>query len=239
MAIAIAILGAAGRMGQSLVATAQRDSNLQIAALIEHPSHPQIGSSQNGVPISGDFENAIRNSKVCVDFSSPMSTVENLKHLVAQKIPTVIGTTGLSEDQMQIIRDSSKHIPIVFASNFSTGVNLLWKVLSEVGASIPTDYDIEIVEAHHRFKKDAPSGTALSTAKVIQSVRAGEVPMHAVRAGGIVGEHKVICASLGDVLEFKHTAISRDTFSEGALRASKWIIGKKPGLYSMQDVLFS
>jgi 4-hydroxy-tetrahydrodipicolinate reductase len=140
---------------------------------------------------------------------------------------------------MKIIKDASTQIPIVFASNFSTGVNLLWKVLADIGSAIPADYDIEIVEAHHRFKKDAPSGTALSTAKVIQNVRAGEVPMHAVRAGGIVGEHKVICASLGDVLEFKHTAISRDTFSEGAFRACKWIIGKTPGLYSMQDVLFS
>lgn len=235
----ITIMGASGRMGQSLIATALRDTDVRITGLVEHTTNRVVGASIGGVLVSSNVDDSTSKNSVCIDFTSPQCTSENIVKLAAKGIPTVIGTTGLSDSYLHIINEASKLIPIVFSSNFSTGVNLLWKVLASIGEFIPSSYDIELVESHHRFKKDSPSGTALSTAKVIESVRPGKIPIHAIRAGGIVGEHSVVCASLGDVLEFKHSAISRDTFSEGAILAAKWLKNQRPGLYSMQDVLFS
>jgi len=169
----------------------------------------------------------------------------------------VIGTTGFKENELKEIDNAAKKIPIVLSSNYSVGVNVMWKLAKEATKILKQDYDIDIIEAHHRMKKDAPSGTAMTAAKIIIDEKNGDlnrdiifgrqgrdnerprsqVGMLSVRAGGIVGEHTIIFAGMGDKLEISHTAFSRETFAEGALKAVRFIAGKKPGLYSMSDVL--
>ena len=192
-----------------------------------------------------------------IDFSLPAGTMRRLDTCVEREIPMVIGTTGLDDHQTGKVRAASKIIPIVFAPNMSIGVNLLFSIVGSVARALGEDYDVEIVETHHRFKKDAPSGTALKLAEAIaeatgrdlkKDARYGrrgavgerassEIGIHAVRGGDVVGEHTVTFATLGERVELTHKAGSRETFARGALRAAKFLLTQKPALYSMLDVL--
>lgn len=257
----IAITGAAGRMGGRLVALAKQDSAMQIVGAIERPDHPSqaqdagevAGVGRIGVPISFELKPTPR---VIIDFTSPASTRHWLKTCRDRGIAMVIGTTGLAEQDHAAIDRAAADIPILQAPNMSLGVNLLFKIAGEVAKVLGDDYDIEIVEGHHRFKKDAPSGTALGLADSIlkntgksrdallydrhgdEALRKrGEVGMHSLRIGDEVGQHTAYFAALGERLELTHVATSRDTFAHGALRAAKWLADQKPGRYSMGDVL--
>ncbi len=171
-------------------------------------------------------------------------------------IPIILGTTGLTESQQAEVADTAARIPIVYAGNYSMGINLLTKLLGTAAQVLGEDYDVEVSETHHRFKKDAPSGTAIMLAKAVcdatgkdygesvthgrgghQPRKPGEIGMHALRMGNVVGEHSVSFGSLGEIITFSHSAISRDTFVHGALRAAQWLMGKRPSLYDMCDVL--
>jgi 4-hydroxy-tetrahydrodipicolinate reductase len=216
-----------------------------------------IGSSHKGVKIANYIDWGAEKIDVMIDFSTPESTLENIRHASKAGVSMVVGTTGLTASETDEIKGLSKKIACVLAPNMSVGINLLLKVLEQVALTIGDDYDIEIIEAHHRFKKDAPSGTALKMAEVIAKVlerdlakeavyaRKGligersktEIGIQTVRAGDIVGEHTVFFACPGERLEFTHRASSRETFARGAVRAARWIYGKKPGLYTMHDVL--
>jgi 4-hydroxy-tetrahydrodipicolinate reductase len=240
--IRVGILGSKGRMGKALIEVSARDTALKATALLD----------------AGDsLATAFGNADVFIDFSTPEATVVHLPLLAEKKIPVVIGTTGLSKEEWDVLKGASKLTPIVFATNYSVGVNVMWNVIANITKTLAADYDADIVESHHRHKKDAPSGTAVTTAQVLLNAkglgyeknvvfgRSGrdntrsrdELGVLAVRGGGVVGEHTVIYASDGDKLEIKHTAFSRETFAAGALRAAKWLVNKQPGLYSMQDVL--
>jgi 4-hydroxy-tetrahydrodipicolinate reductase len=194
---------------------------------------------------------------VIIDFSTPEGTLKWLAIARKRKIGMVIGTTGLTESQLAEIADTASTIRIVQAPNMSVGVNLLFKLVGQVAKALGEDYDIEITETHHRFKKDAPSGTALGLARSICDAtgkdmastlvhgrsglsprKSGEIGMHALRVGDTVGEHSVYFGNLGETITISHSAHTRDTFVRGALRAAEWLAGQKPGLYSMQDVLF-
>ena len=263
--IKIAVAGAAGRMGSRITALSKEYPELKLTGAFERKGHGAIGKDigtivgigETGIKLSDSLEDIIDNADVIIDFTTPGSTKENLKVASGKGKAMVIGTTGLSKDDMKEIEPFTKNIPCVMASNMSTGVNLLLKVLQDVAKVLGDEYDIEIIEAHHRLKKDAPSGTALKMAQVIADAvnrnldevavyaRKGiigerakkEIGIQTVRAGDIVGEHTVLFGGLGERIEITHKASSRDTFARGALRAAQWIAGKPAGLYDMQDVL--
>ncbi len=263
--IKIGVAGAAGKMGSRIVALSNEYEGLRVTAAFERKGHKEIGkdsgsiagSGESGIKLAAGIEEIIDNVDMIIDFTSVESTKENLRAASAKGKSMVIGTTGFTKDDMSEVMPLLKKIPVVMASNMSLGVNLLLKVLQDVARTLGDDYDIEIVEAHHRLKKDAPSGTALKMAQVIADAvsrnleevavysRKGligartrkEIGIQTVRAGDIVGEHTVTFGGLGERIEIVHRASSRDTFARGALRAALWLSGKPAGLYDMQDVL--
>ncbi|HEX4793143.1 MAG TPA: 4-hydroxy-tetrahydrodipicolinate reductase [Humisphaera sp.] len=257
----IAITGACGRMGMRLVALAKAAADMQIVAAIERPDHPAQGRDAGeiagigpiGLPITFDLRPT---PQVLIDFTGPASMRHWLKTCRDRKIAMLIGTTGLAPQDHAIIDQASADIPILQAPNMSLGVNVLFKIAGEVAKLLGDEYDIEIVEGHHRFKKDAPSGTAMGLAEAIlkaaNKTRAaliydrhgddcprqpGQIGLHALRLGDEVGRHTAYFAALGERLELTHVATNRDTFVHGALRAAKWLAQQKPGRYSMASML--
>lgn len=217
-------VGAAGRMGKTIVDLTKDDPNIEIAAQCD------IGD-----PIGP----AIRESDVVIDFSHPGAIDEICRAALQHHKPLVIGTTGHSREQRGVIERTAQSLPIVFASNFSIGVNVLFWLTRKAAELLGRDFDAEIVETHHKMKKDAPSGTAKTLAELLKATQAieNEIPIQSIREGDVVGEHWVIFSGPGERLELGHRAASREIFARGALRAARWIMGKPAGLYSMQDVL--
>ncbi len=254
--VRLAVTGAAGRMGARIIELATQDDRLRVVAALEVAGHPRLG--QTVVPGVSITDSTTTGFDVMVDFSHPDATLDWLDAVEMGGKPIVIGTTGHSREQLGRIADVAKRIAVVKAANMSVGVNLVLRLVGEVARALGPDYDIEIVEGHHRFKKDAPSGTALALADAIckaldrkpvetlvygregrEALReAGTIGMHALRLGDMVGEHEVLYGTLGETISIKHSAHTRDTFAKGALRAALWVTDKKPGLYTMQDVLF-
>lgn len=254
--VRLAVTGAAGRMGTRIIELAAQDTRLQVVAALEASGHPKIGELIGpGVKLTDKVETDF---DVMIDFSHPDATLGWLDTVAKAGKRIVIGTTGLRPDQLQQIAEAARRIAIIRAANMSVGVNTLLRVVGEVAKVLGPDYDIEIVEGHHRFKKDAPSGTALALAEAIcdalgkktaetlvhgregrEALRQpGTIGMHALRLGDTVGEHEVFYGTLGETISIKHSAHTRDTFVTGALRAALWLANKPAGLYSMQDVLF-
>jgi len=258
--IRIAIHGAAGRMGQRLVALAHADPALAIVAALESPAHGRIGEDAGllvgigpiGVKLSPRLEVP---ADVVVDFSVPGALDAILQTCLKQQLPLVVATTGLSEAQQAQVRSAAERIPLVWAPNMSLAVNLTMK-LAEIAASAlaDKDADVEILERHHRFKEDAPSGTALKFGQVIAAVMGqtvhrhgregrpgarphGEIGYHAIRAGDHPGEHIIVFGMSGESIELAVRATNRDCYARGALSAAKFLVGKKPGLYGIRDVL--
>lgn len=241
--VRVIITGPKGRTGQALVTCAGRMQN-QIEV---------VGKIGRG----GDILSVIGNADVVIDFSYHDATPQFAEVCAKNKKALVIGTTGHTESQAAAIKKLTSEIPMVWASNFSTGVNALFWITRQAAEIIGPDFDAEIMEMHHRTKKDAPSGTAATLAEIISGVRKqqvnqvarygrqgitgerpkGEIGIHALRGGDVVGENSVIFAANGERLEMTHRASSRETFANGALRAAMWIVGKPPGLYDMQNVL--
>jgi len=263
--IKIAVAGAAGRMGSRITALSKEYEGLQLAGAFERKGHKDIGKDvgmilgigETGVLLSDGIERVIDNVDMVISFTTVEASLEQLELASSKGKAMVIGTTGFSKDALAKVAELTKKIPCVMASNMSTGVNLLLKVLQDIARVLGEGYDIEIIEAHHRMKKDAPSGTALKMAQVIADAvnrnldevavyarkgiigerKAKEIGIQTIRAGDIVGEHTVIFGGLGERIEVTHKASSRDTFARGALRAVSWVYGKPAGLYDMQDVL--
>ncbi|HEX3357177.1 MAG TPA: 4-hydroxy-tetrahydrodipicolinate reductase [Tepidisphaeraceae bacterium] len=257
----IAITGANGRMGRRLIALARESAVFKVVAAIERPEHPMLerdagelaGVGTIGVPITPDL---VPTPQVLVDFTSAPSMRHWLKNCRDRGIAMVIGTTGLQPADHAIIDETAQHIPILQAPNMSLGVNLLFKIVADVAKRLGDDYDIEIIEGHHRFKKDAPSGTAMGIAEAILDAtgkttdslvyerhgddiarKRGEIGMHSLRIGDEVGRHSALFAALGERLELTHVATNRDTFAHGALRAAQWITEQKPGRYTVANML--
>jgi 4-hydroxy-tetrahydrodipicolinate reductase len=220
--VRVVLIGAAGRMGKIVRDVAQNDPEIQIAGLCD------LGDS---------IEPAMKNCDVAIDFSQANSIDEIGRAASQHGGSIVIGTTGHSQQQRKIIEETAHLVPIVLASNFSVGVNVLFWLTQKASKLLGSDFNPEIVETHHKMKKDAPSGTAKTLAELLKAVRKSEIPIQSIREGDVVGEHTVIFTGPAERLELIHHAASRDIFALGALRAAKWIINKPPGLYSMQDVL--
>jgi 4-hydroxy-tetrahydrodipicolinate reductase len=259
------VAGAAGRMGKRLVALLREDGRFQVTGAVERAGHPDLGRDAGevagtgplGVTIVDSFEQALAGAQVALDFTAPAAAMEHLEAASRLGVAMVVGTTGLSEADLARARELAKKIPCVQSPNMSVGVNVLYGVLAQVARSLGDAYDIEVIEAHHRFKKDAPSGTAERMAAVLAEAlgrdlrqvgvygRHGivgerapkEIGVHAIRAGDIVGEHTILFGGMGERIEIIHRAQSRDNFAFGAIRAADWVVGKPPGLYSFLDVL--
>jgi 4-hydroxy-tetrahydrodipicolinate reductase len=261
----VAVSGAAGRMGKRIIALAHEHPEIEVSGALEGPGAPALGSDAGevagigriGVPITDDIQAAISNCDVLLDFSSPSATVEHAKAAAAAKKAIVVGTTGFSEEQREEIGRAASLTPCVVAPNMSVGVNLLFNLVERVAKVLGSSYDVEIIEAHHNMKKDAPSGTADKLAQIVARAsgrdlseagvygrhglvgerKPGEIGVMAVRGGDIVGEHTVMFVTGGERIELIHRAHSRDALAKGAVQAALWVASKPNGLYDMQDVL--
>ena len=266
MTVRVGITGAAGRMGRTLIeALAHAGDELALGAALERPGSSLVGADsgelaglgRNGIAVVADLSEVIGDLDVLIDFTAPDATLATLSQCADAGVALVIGTTGFSPAQQADIEAAAARLPICKASNFSTGVNLCFKLLADAARVLGEDADIEIYEAHHRDKIDAPSGTALSMGEVIADTlgrdlervavygREGQTGARArdtigfatVRGGDIVGDHTVTFAADGERVEISHRASSRMAFARGAVRAARWLAGRPAGLYDMQDVL--
>jgi len=259
MSITLGVNGAGGRMGRRIMELAGEDPDLTVAAALERPEHPDLGKTVGEmtptVPIDVVLATALTEPvDVMIDFSGPAGTEAVLAQCLAAQTPLVTGTTGLSDDQRSALADAAKQIPVLLAPNMSLGVNVLFQLTAEAARMLGTDFDVEIVEKHHRFKKDAPSGTALRLAEKVTEEQPGrvqvhgregivgerkpeELGMHALRVGDTVGEHTVVFSTLSETIELVHKAHSRDCFVRGALKAAKFLVDREPGMYDMNSVL--
>ena len=259
--IRVAINGACGRMGGIVLSLALEDKEIAVVAALERRGHPQLGADIGalagraalGVPVTHALT---AETDVFIDFSEPEGTMAALDTCQEKNIAMVIGATGHSTEQRAAIEDAADKIPVVLAPNMSVGVNVMYELVRHAARLLDDHYDVEIIEAHHRLKKDAPSGTAKSLLESVIEGREienpkviygregmtgererGAIGMHSVRAGDIVGDHTVLFATNGERIELTHRAHSRQCFARGAIQAVKFIFGKPPGLYTMSDVL--
>jgi len=259
------VSGAAGRMGGRIIHMLEAAEGISLAGALERADHPAVGKDvgevvglpRKGFAVSGSLSEVLPQGEILIEFTHPEPTLAHLKEVAAAGKAMVIGTTGLSPHQVGELKWLAEKTRVVFAPNMSVGVNLMFKVVENIAKVLTEGYDVEIVEAHHRLKKDAPSGTALKLAQVIAQAlgrdldkvgvygRKGitgertkdEIGIMTVRAGDIVGEHTVTFCGIGERLEVIHRAHNRDNFARGAVRAAQWIVEQAPGLYDMQDVL--
>ncbi len=264
--IRVVVCGAMGRMGKAVLAVLRdRAHGCVLSAAVEAAHHPALGGDafeaaglgRADVPVTDDFARAIAAADVAVDFTHAASSADHARAAAAAGKAIVIGSTGLTAEQTGAVRAAAASVPCVLSPNMSVGVNLMFKTAADVAKVLGDDYDVEIVEVHHRFKKDAPSGTAVKLADAVAGAlgrtmddagtygRRGmvgerprkEIGVFAVRAGDVVGEHTIIFGGIGERLEITHRAHSRDTFARGAVRAAAWVVGRPPGLYDMKAVL--
>jgi len=263
--IGLVVAGAAGRMGTRIVALARETPGVQVVAAVEAAGHPRLGADAgelagvgaSGVLLASDAAAALTRDRVLIEFSIPEASLEHLRLVADAGGRAVIGTTGFSPGQRSEIAALARRAAIMQAPNMSVAVTLAFKLLPIMAKALGDDYDVEITEVHHRFKKDAPSGTAVRMAELVAEAlgrdlgkvgvygrqglpgeRTGqEIGVMSLRSGDVVGEHTVSFGSLGERLELTHRSHSRDTFARGALRAARWIVEQPPGLYSMADVL--
>ncbi len=261
----IVVTGCMGRMGKRIISLANFDKEVEIVGAIEAPKHTFLGKDIGEVlglgvldiNVTDKLEKSLKKADVIIEFTNPQTTLNDLEIAKKNRVGIVIGTTGMKEDEITKIKDAAKKIPIVFSPNMSLGVNLLFELVEECVKRLGKDYDIEIIESHHRFKKDAPSGTAKEFAQIIANTmkkdlskvatygRSGivgerpenEIGIHAIRGGDIVGEHNIMFCGMGERIELIHRAHSRDSFAQGAIRAAKFLQNKKSGLFTMKDVL--
>ena len=259
------VIGASGRMGIRIIHAIHGTDGIELVGGVENQGHHAIGRdvgevaglNRMNIEINDDLSSIAHMGDVIIDFTHPSVSMNSLKIAAEKKVPIVIGTTGFSQEEVKEAERLSQDTKCVLAPNMSVGVNLMFKVVADVARILGDEYDMEIVEAHHRFKKDSPSGTAMKIAQILADTlrrnlddvgsygRKGmigerpqkEIGIQAIRAGDIVGEHTVVFGGLGERVEITHKAHSRDNFAKGAVRAAKWIVHQENGLYDMQDVL--
>lgn len=259
------VAGAAGRMGGRIIHAILQSKDVELGGAFERPDHPSVrqdagqvaGLKAVGVPVAGSLQEVVKQGEVLIDFTSPEATVSNLRTAAEAGLAVVIGTTGIVGKMLEEVKEISKGVRCVMSPNMSVGVNVMFRIAGEMAKILGKDYDMEILEVHHRFKKDAPSGTAMRLAQVLAASsnasleevavyeRKGmigertnnEIGIQTWRAGDITGEHTVMFGGIGERLELTHRAHNRDNFARGAVKAAAWVVGRKPGLYDMQDVL--
>jgi 4-hydroxy-tetrahydrodipicolinate reductase len=251
--IKIAICGAAGRMGQAILAQALRDKDLTVTGLVEAPSSPLVGKTLQNIPVRGDVRHVLEKADVVIDFTAVEATLKNAPLVAKARRALVVGTTGVTGSVRDRLLKSVRAVPVVLSPNMSLSANLMFDVAERLSRKL-TDYDVEITEVHHNQKKDAPSGTAMRLAESVKAGRSGarfvfgrqglvgarksdEVGVHALRGGDVVGDHTVFFFGRGERIELVHRVTSREAFAAGAVVAAKWVKGRRPGAYDMRDVL--
>jgi len=263
--IKVIVCGGCGKMGSKVAQLIYQNEDMKLVGIIETPIHPNIGKDwgitvglgKTEIIIGDNLEKIIQDTAQVVEFTNPKISLQHLETVSKYKKAMIMGTTGFASEEIKKINKLAKNIPFLLSPNMSLGVNLLFKLVAETAAALDDSYDIEIIETHHRFKKDAPSGTAKKLAQEIAKVKnvnldqvtiygregmmgerkRGEIGIHSIRGGDIAGEHTVIFTSLGERLELTHKAHSRDTFAYGTIQAIKFMEGKPAGFYEMKDVL--
>jgi 4-hydroxy-tetrahydrodipicolinate reductase len=255
--VKLAVAGAGGRMGRALIEAIQADGADTLAAALDLAGSPSLGQAAAGVKIGSDIAAAVAAADVLIDFTRPEGTMKHLDVCLKHSKAMVIGTTGLSDSERKKIAESAKKIPIVMSPNFAVGVNVLFRLVETAARALGEGYDVEIIEAHHKHKVDAPSGTALKLGELVAAALktdlaaaaahgrhgdtgerpAKQIGFHAVRGGDVVGEHTVLFLGAGERLELAIRSQSRMTYAGGAVRAAKWLRGRPAGLYDMFDVL--
>lgn len=259
------VCGGCGKMGSKVARLVYQNENMKLVGIIESPSHPNkgkdwgtvVGLGKTDIIIKDNLEEIIQSTDQVVEFTNPKVSLQHLEIVSKYKKAMIMGTTGFSSEEIEKIKNLARDIPFLLSPNMSLGVNLLFKLAAEVATVLGDDYDIEIMEAHHRFKKDAPSGTAKKLAQEIAKAKGvnldevviygregmigerkrGEIGIHSIRSGDITGEHTVMFTALGERLELTHKAHSRDTFAYGTIQAIKFMEGKPAGFYEMKNVL--
>jgi 4-hydroxy-tetrahydrodipicolinate reductase len=259
------VAGAAGRMGGRIIHMIRQSKDVELGAAFERPEHPSVkqdvgqvvGLGNLGIRVAGSLKEVVGHGEVLIDFTQPEATVSNLRTAAASGLAVVIGTTGIAGKLLEEVKELASRTRCVMSPNMSVGVNVMFRVAGEMAKILGKDYDMEILEVHHRFKKDAPSGTAMRLAQILAASternldevavyeRKGmigertdkEIGIQTWRAGDITGEHTVMFGGIGERLEIIHRAHNRDNFARGAVKAAAWLAGQKPGLYDMQDVL--
>jgi 4-hydroxy-tetrahydrodipicolinate reductase len=265
MALGLIVCGVGGRMGGAVLRAAAQTAGVRLTAAIDRSGSSRLGKDAGdisgagrlGIEVTDKIQPQLKPNTVIIDFTNPEASLDYLRLAAKKAIPIVIATTGFDAQQLAEIKRLARRTPALLSANTSLGVNVLVSLLGKAAKMLGDEYDVEIIEAHHRFKKDAPSGTALALGRSVAQAlhrdldkvgingRKGiigerprrEIALLSVRAGDIVGEHTVIFGGIGERLEFIHRAHSRDTFARGAIRAAQWLANRKPGLYGMQDVL--
>ncbi|MBU1727268.1 MAG: 4-hydroxy-tetrahydrodipicolinate reductase [Candidatus Omnitrophica bacterium] len=232
----LGVAGVCGKMGRRIFELASGDKNFELTLALEKKGTPVIGKDIGKLKISSSPD-GIFLIDVFIDFTAAEASESNIDYAAKYRKALVLGTTGLSDVQLRKVEEVSKVVPVVFSPNMSVGVNVLFSILPEIARKLGPDYNVEIVEAHHHSKKDAPSGTAKKLVSILEEATGKKIPAHSIRLGDIVGDHTIVFCGNSERIEIKHQAHSRDLFALGALKAAKWVFGKPPGLYSMQDVL--
>jgi 4-hydroxy-tetrahydrodipicolinate reductase len=263
--IKVIVAGAAGRMGGRIIHMLHQNTDVALAAAFEHPGSPGVGQDvgqvvglgELGLTVAASLQEVIDQGDVVIDFTAPQATLENIRVAESQGVAMVIGTTGITGAMLDEVQALGKKIRCVMAPNMSVGVNVMFRIAADMAKILGRDYDMELLEVHHRLKKDAPSGTAMRLAQILaESVdrdieevgvyeRKGmigqrtdeEIGLQTWRAGDITGEHTIMFGGIGERLELVHRAHNRDNFARGAIRAAAWVVTMPPGLYDMQDVL--
>jgi 4-hydroxy-tetrahydrodipicolinate reductase len=263
--IKVGVTGIAGRMGSFIGLLVADAPDMELAGALEAPGHRAVGADAGtligagslGITVGDDIEKAFSGVEVIIDFTMPEATLKNAAYAAREKKAMVVGTTGLSDADMAKLGALAGEIPMVVSPNMSIGVNVMFKVVAELTRLLGDDYDVEIVEAHHRLKKDAPSGTALGLARAIAAAQGvdlnehacyarhgiigarpkGQIGIQTLRAGDIIGDHTVLFAGNSERIELSHRAHTRQNFAQGAVRAARWVTGRKSGIHTMMDVL--
>ncbi len=261
----VAVLGASGRMGKAILSCLTEADDLTLVGAVTEPGDPALGDDAGelagvgtlGVPLTDDRAQGLHGAQVAIDFTLPAAVEANVRACVDHGAALVVGTTGLAEQQLKTLETAAQEIPLVYARNMSVGVNVFMDLVSRAAAALGGDYDVEILEAHHRQKVDAPSGTALDLGERVAAVKGraldelavhgrhghtgprvpGTIGFSVIRAGSTVGDHTVTFTALEEQIELSHHAIDRKNFARGAVRAARWLAAQPPGLYSMADVL--
>jgi len=259
------VAGAAGRMGGRIIHMVRRSKDVELGAAFERAGHPSVdqdvgqvvGLGTLGIRVAGSFDEVVDKGDVLIDFTHPEATLANLRAAAAEGLAVVIGTTGIAGKALDEVRELATRVRCVMSPNMSVGVNVMFRIAGQMAEILGKDYDMEILEVHHRFKKDAPSGTAMRLAEILAAStnrnldevavyeRRGmigertdkEIGLQTWRAGDITGEHTVMFGGIGERIELIHRAHNRDNFARGAVKAAAWVVDRKPGLYDMQDVL--
>ncbi|MEO0130878.1 MAG: 4-hydroxy-tetrahydrodipicolinate reductase [candidate division WOR-3 bacterium] len=235
--IKIILIGAFGKMGKALGEAISKERDMKIIYGIEREDHSDLNKPFYDGYLLSNLEKVINECDVCVEFTNPQATLEHLEIIKKAKKPFLTGTTGFTKEEMEILKAAGKEIPLLYSSNYSFGINLIFKILNEIIKILPDNYDITLIETHHKEKKDAPSGTAKRMAEIIKEKKDKEIKTISLRFGDVVGKHNLIFATNGEIIEITHNALSRFAFANGVIYGIRFLVKQKSGFHLFEEII--